>query len=195
MPSASGSTFTFNLVQNGSNCGRNQAMPESAPGMGDFPLTLGKTYTWTFTYVDGTPSGGGPGMGADTEAQSLIFQIHDIGCGNGGFALGFNNASNGAQQWAVSMPGPVYLWNGPYTPGETDTWAIQMYFSTTTSGWIKLYRDGTLVYSNNAIATASCTSNWWNFGPYKWRWEIAGGGGSSMTQVNATIENMVLVQQ
>jgi hypothetical protein len=193
-PVVSGSTFSFSLARTGTSCGRNQAMPESVPGTGDFPLTLGQTYTWSFTYVDGTNSGTGSGMGADTTASSLIFQIHDIGCGTGGLALGFNNASNGLQQWDLSNPGGVYLWTGSYSPGETDAWNLQVYLEQT-GGSINLWRNGTLVYSRNGVSTAACSRNWWNFGPYKWRWELSGGGGSSMTQVNATIENMVLMQQ
>ena len=33
------------------------------------------------------------------------------------------------------------------------------------------------------------------FGPYKWRWQLPGGGGSAMTEVNATIDGMTLTEE
>jgi hypothetical protein len=196
-PSLSGSQFTFNLKQSGTSCGRNQAQPESSAGSGEFLLANGSTYTWTFKYIDGTPSGSGPGMGSDKEAQSLIWQMHDNGggCTFTTPSLGFTNNSSGAQVWdfsALGATGSEYSWEGAYTPGESDTFQIQVYMATS-GGYMKLWRNGTQVMDLTNVETSGCsTGTWWNFGPYKWRWELSGGGGSSMSQINATIQNMTV---
>jgi hypothetical protein len=200
-----GAQLAFNLTLNGTNCGRNQVMPESSPGVGDFVLTSGATYTWTFTYVDGTPTGAGPGMGSDSEAQSLIWQLHANGGSGVTPSLGFGNAANGAQEWVLeadtlwgSSTNPDYVWTGTYTPGETDTWKITATISNTGNGAMALWRNGVEVYSVSGVNTydpTTTTGVWWNFGPYKWRWELANAGGSDMTSVNCTIDNMTLTQQ
>ena len=198
-PVNNGTSFTFNLQQNGTNCGRNQASPTDASG-NLFRLQDGRQYTWTFHYIDGTPSGTAPGMGYDRDARSLIFQVHPYGGGGPCVGLAFYNGGvvGQAQQWLLtSCSGNV--WSGSYTPGEQDDWKIVMVPSQTASGILKLYRNGTLVANINGANynnTGGGTGNpWWNFGPYKWRWELPSGGGSSLTQVNATINNMTLTEQ
>ena len=198
-PQDSGTSFTFKLVKNGTSCGRNQASPTTSSGTLS-RLTDGKTYTWTFHYIDGTPSGAQPGMGYDRDARSLIWQIHPYDGGNPCTSLNFDNGGTvGApQQWYISDCNGI-VWRGSYTPGEQDDWKIVAVISQTSSGRIQLYRNGSLVanasgptYTN---AQGGSGDPWWNFGPYKWRWELSGGGGSDLTQVNATINDMVVTQQ
>jgi hypothetical protein len=198
-PQNSGTTFTFNLVKNGTSCGRDQASPTDSSGSLS-RLTDGKTYTWSFHYIDGTPSGSGPGMGYDVDARSLIWQIHPYSGGNPCSSLNFDNGGvvGAPQKWYISNCSGI-AWRGSYTPGEQDDWKIVVLISQTSSGRIQLYRNGSLVanvtgptYTNSGGGSGN---PWWNFGPYKWRWELAGGGGSDLSQVNATIENMVVTQQ
>lgn len=161
-------------------------------------LTPGATYTWTFTYHDTAISGRGPGMGRDTDARSLIWQIHglnerDTPCTSLNFVNGPAN-TGGPQMWGL-MTCAGLVWTGSYRSGETDTFKIVARISNTSSGFTQLYRNGVLVKSISGANYHNSYGNpWWNFGPYKWRWEIAGGGGSSMYQVNATIANMTLVK-
>ena len=184
-PSVSGASFAFNLSQGaapgGGYCGRNQAQPLNSSG-GLSQLTPGQTYTWTFTYVDGTVSGAAPGMGQDCraseacgdgvtagcpgtacpgDARSTVWQIHGDGETNSPCTtLGFANGSNGVsspQVWAFYDCGtgssPIIEWTGSYTPQETDTWKITVNISDTNTGSVLLYRNGTLVYSNINIST------------------------------------------
>jgi hypothetical protein len=203
-PVQTGSSFTFALARNGKSCGRNQLLPVDAAG-DVFRLQDGQTYTWTFHYIDGTPSGSGPGMGSDAEAQSLIWQLHPY-AGNGRTpSLGFGNASNGAQEWVLlgntlwgKSTNPDYVWTGTYTPGESDDWKLTVTVSNKGAGSFALWRNGTQVYTVSGVNTYDPASNpdpWWNFGPYKWRWELDGGGGSNMTAVNCTITDMTLSKQ
>lgn len=193
-PVASGTSFTMNLQKTGNTCGRNQAEPESSVGAGWYLLTLGKQYTWTFHYIDGTTSDAAPGMGSDSYAPSLIFQIHGSsagGCGNPTVNLGFMNNSSGVQEWyfeIVQFDGHP-LWTGSYTPQETDDWKIVAKVAESGGGYTQLWRNGTEVYSGTSQSTACSTEMWWNFGPYKWPWESRSTG---MTEVNATIQNMTL---
>lgn len=194
-PVAAGTRFTFSLAQQGTNCIRNQVQPIDSSG-DSFRLTDGHQYTWTFHYIDGGP-GGGPGMGYDADARSLIFQVHPYGGGNPCVGLAFFNGGTigSPQQWLLTnCSGNV--WNGAYAPGEEDDWKLVMLVSQKADGNLKLYRNGTLV----ANASGPTYSNkhggkgdpWWNFGPYKWRWQLAGGGNSTTNHVNATIDNMTL---
>jgi hypothetical protein len=128
-PVQSGSSFTFALAQGpapgGGDCGRNQAQPLSSSG-GLSQVVPGNTYEWAFTYIDGTPSDGAPGMGldchsgkscgdgdtsgcpgtncADGDARSTVWQIHGDGESNTPCTtLGFANGSNGVsspQVWS-----------------------------------------------------------------------------------------------
>ena len=198
-PVQSGASFSFNLVQNGTNCGRNQANPVDASG-NMIRLTDGAQYTWTFHYVDGTQTGAAPGMGFDADARSLILQVHPNGGGNACFQLGFNNGGivGAPQQWYLQNCSGT-IWQGSYKPGEQDDWKIVMIVSQTSTGHVWLYRNGVKVadvagatYSN---ASGGIGDPWFNFGPYKWRWEQANGGGSTMTVVNATINNLTLTKQ
>jgi hypothetical protein len=202
-PVRTGSSFTFNLKLDGTNCGRNQAMPIGNGGSGVFILNPGKVYTWTFHYVDGTPNGGAPGMGTDRgEAQSLIWQMHNYAsCSSPqttpslGFANNGNGIGSGPQTWvwASGAGNRLYSWAGPYTPGEQDDWKIQVLVSQTAAGWEKVWRNGVLVVNMSGLPNYNCANGvWWNFGPYKWRWESPDAGGSSMTEVNATINGMTL---
>lgn len=197
-PVNSGATFSFNLVRNGTSCGRNQASPTDSSGNLS-RLTDGVQYAWTFHYSDHTPSGGSPGMGYDRDARSLIFQVHPYGGGGPCVGLAFWNGGvvGQPQKWLLtSCSGNV--WSGTYTPGEQDNFKIVMTPSQGSAGRLMLYRNGALV-ANISGANYNNTGGgnggpWWNFGPYKWRWELANGGGSSMTQVNATISNMTLTR-
>lgn len=195
-PAVSGATFNFTLSRSGTSCGRNQASPMDANG-NNSRLTDGRQYTWSFRYVDGTSAGSRPGMGYDRDARSSIFQVHAYGGGNACTGLGFYNGGvvGAAQKWYLSTCSG-YVWSGSYTAGEKDDWTIVMVPSQSSSGNVKLYRNGALVANvNGANYSNSGGGNggpWWNFGPYKWRWELANGGGSSMTQINASIQNMTL---
>ncbi len=87
------------------------------------------------------------------------------------------------------------MWTGTYTPGETDSFKIVARISEGSTGLTQLYRNGSLVASVSGANYHNSSGNpWWNFGPYKWRWELSGGGGSTMTKINATINNMTLTQ-
>lgn len=189
--------FTFTLNKSGTSCGRNQANPLTPSGS-LVRLTNGATYTWTFNYVDGKPSGAGPGMGGDSDARSLVWQIHgynepDSPCTGLIFINGTNNLGVG-QHWGFTTCAGL-VWNGTYKPGERDSFKIVARISETSSGYTALYRNGVRVASvNGANYHHSSGTPWWNFGPYKWRWEMAGGGGSDMTQVNATINNLTLTK-
>ncbi len=204
-PILSGSTFYFDLKQNGTSCMRNQILPLTAGGS-TFQLTPGATYTWTFTTIDGDPNGNPPGMGNDAgEAQSIFWQIHgndepDTPCAQLGYGNTPPNSSNGQPQLmlgdtcADSLSSP--LWTGPYTPGETDSWVIQAKISAGSDGWITYTRNGVVVGSNQGANYKESTGNpWWNVGPYKWRWGISGGGGSKMTEVQLTIVGLTLWEQ
>jgi hypothetical protein len=198
-PVNTGPTFTFTLVLNGSTCGRNQANPLRDADPADLVyLQDGGTFVWDFDYIDGTPSGAAPGMGADTDARSLIWQIHGqhelrTPC----FRLMFINGADEVsrpQMWGLSDCSGI-VWAGPYTPGERDHFRIVAKISSGPTGFVEIYRNGAFQARHaGANYHNSRGDPWWNFGPYKWRWELAGGGGSTMTQVNATIDNMVLTK-
>ncbi len=185
------------MSRSGTSCGRNQANPLTSTGS-TLRLVDGGTYTWTFNYADGKATGGGPGMGSDKDARSLIWQIHgynepDTPCTSLNFING-TTGMGGAQRWAL-MTCAGEVWSGAYTAGERDSFKIVARVSETSSGLTQLYRNGVLVASvSGANYHHSSGDPWWNFGPYKWRWELASGGGSSMTQVNATISNMTLTK-
>lgn len=171
-------------------------------------ISQGRDYTFSFHYFDGTASHSGPGMGEDKGvADSLIFQVHPInapgGVGDLGLRLNFidntDDIGDGNEHWAVYGPecsGDKIMWHGDYTPGESDNWKIQLApASYTKSGHTRVYRNDTLVleYSGANMCNPSVDGGdpWWNMGPYKWRWELPDGGGSTMTEVDATISNMV----
>lgn len=197
--SISGATVSFLMSENGTACYRDQINPE-VNGNNQI-LTDGQQYTWTFHYIDGSASDAAPGMGYDQDARSLLWQIHAYNGSNVCTALGFDNGGTiGApQQWnfANSCTGLIN-WRGTYTPGEQDDWEIQALISSTSAGWVKLYRNGTLVYSGTGPNYSGGTGGpWWNFGPYKWRWELQSGIGdlgnvTTMSTVGATFSNMVL---
>ena len=142
-------------------------------------------------------------MGVDNGvADSLIWQVHPWNCGTGtlGVRLNFidntNDIGYGNQHWGFYAPqsaGTALWWVGTYTPGEQDDFEIQLApASYTSAGVTKFYRNGVLQFTKNGANYVNCDGHtpWWNFGPYKWRWELPGGGGSAMTEVNATIDNM-----
>jgi hypothetical protein len=193
-PVEDGTKFIFTLTMNGKSCYRNQVQPLDTSGNLS-RLSDGQQYTWTFRYIDGTPKGD-QGMGYDSDARSLIFQIHPYAGGDPCAVLAFNNSdSDGRQQWILRNCDGI-VWSGSYKPGERDDWKIVILVSQTDSGYISLYRNGSLVakapgatYTN---AHGGTGDPWWNFGPYKWRWELPNAGGSGMTRVNATIDDMTM---
>ena len=138
-------------------------------------------------------------MGLDRDARSLIWQIHgynesDTPCTSLNFVNGQRNLT-GLQRWGLLTCAGL-VWTGTYTPGETDLFQILVRVSQTSSGLTQLYRNGELVASvNGANYRNSAGPPWWNFGPYKYRWELPGGGGSDLMQVNATITDMLLTKQ
>lgn len=187
-----GTEFDFTLVQNGTNCGRNQANPLTAAG-GNVMLTPGVTYTWTWHEIDGPP----PGMGPDADARSLVWQIHgyeesDSPCTSLNFINGPDQVS-GPQMWGFFTCAGL-VWSGSYTPGESDDWTIVAKISSGSDGDTKLYRNGKLQVDSPGANYHNSPTNqaWWNFGPYKWRWELPGGGGSTMTTVAQTFQSMLL---
>ena len=162
-------------------------------------LTDGATYAWEFDYIDGTSADTPPGMGPDVEAQSLIWQIHgynepDTPCTGLQFVNGDGLGAGGPQNWMLSNCAGI-VWTGPYAPGEKDHFRIVALVSSGSSGSIEFYRNGTLEGTfPGANYHNSQGDPWWNFGPYKWRWELPEAGGSNMTEVNATMNNMVFTQ-
>jgi hypothetical protein len=196
-PSLSSTTFGFTLNRSGTSCIRNQATPLASSGS-LLRLNEGSTYTWTFTYYDGKPTHSGYGMGRDSDARSLIWQIHgylesDPPCASLNFVNGPQNIT-GPQMWGLYTCAGL-VWTGTYTPGETDNWKIVARVSRYSGGYTQLYRNGVLVKSTSGANYHNSSGDpWFNFGPYKYRWELPGGGGSNMYQVNATISNMTLTQ-
>ena len=195
-PHVAGSTFTFTLVQQGAECIRNQAHPADSSGEIS-RLTDGKQYTWTFRYVDGDPKRSAGGMGYDPDARSLIWQIHPYAGGNPCVSLGFwNGGSVGdQQQWFLSnCAGNV--WSGSYHAGEVDDWKIVLLVTQNDDGYIRLYRNGTLVANAKGATYTNSHGGfgdpWWNFGPYKWRWKLPDQGGSRLAVVRATITGMTV---
>ncbi|HEX4014051.1 MAG TPA: hypothetical protein VHX17_09215 [Candidatus Cybelea sp.] len=201
-PVATGASFFFNLKQDGTNCGRNQMLPLTPSGS-LFQLTPGHVYTWVFDYIDGDANGKPPGMGNDGGvAQSVVWQIHGYNePGTPCTQLGFgntppNSAAGQPQRWLIddcgsSLSAP--FWTGPYAPQETDRFVIEAKVSAGSTGWTKLYRNGALVASSTGANYHSSPNNpWWNFGIYKWRWQLANAGGSKMTEVQNTVNNMTL---
>jgi hypothetical protein len=204
-PIVTSTTFYFDLKQDGEKCGRNQMLPLDANG-NLFRLTDGKVYTWVFDYIDGDANDRAPGMGNDNgEAQSVVWQIHgydeqDTPCAQLGFGNTPTNSSNGQpQQWVMDDCGSSLsfpFWMGPYTPQETDHFVIQALVSSGSAGWTKLWRNGALVASSSGANYKNSSGGpWWNFGIYKWRWELAGGGGSLMTEVQDAVVDLVLYEQ
>jgi len=200
-PVVSGSRFTFVLTRDGTSCGRNQANPTTDSG-GLVRLDDGQTYVWTFGFVDGAESGGGAGMGPDPgpNPEALIWQIHgyrefDTPCTSLNFVNGaYYPGQAPGQEWAfMTCKGAV--WFGRYVPGEHDDWKIVATISGSASGETKLYRNGVLVVDDRgANYHHSVGDPWWNFGPYKWRWELPDGGGSRLTRVTAIIDKMTLTR-
>ena len=145
-------------------------------------------------------------MGDDHgEAQSVVWQIHgDTESGTPCTQLGFgntptNSGSGQPQQWLIDDCGSSLsfpFWTGVYTPQETDHFVIQALIADDSSGWTKLYRNGSLVASSTGANFHPNTggSPWWNFGVYKWRWELSGGGGSLMTEVQDAVNGMTLYE-
>ena len=194
-PVQNGSEFRFTLVQQGTECGRNQANPVDAGG-GLILLTPGATYAWTWHEIDGPP----PGMGRDAQAESLIWQIHGLHephtpCARLGFINGPDQVST-PQMWGFFTCGSnresTLVWSGAYTPGESDDWKIVARISAGADGWIELWRNGVKQGHWPGANFHDATQCWWNFGPYKWRWLLAGEGGSSMTTVSQTFQDMTL---
>lgn len=196
-PVLSAATFAFTLNRSGTTCSRNQVNPlNSSDSLSR--LVDGATYTWAFDYYDGKSNDTGPGMGLDRDARSLIWQIHgymesDSPCTGLVFVNGPQNVG-GPQMWGLYTCAGL-VWTGTYHAGERDTFKIVARLSETSSGYTRLYRNGVLVASvTGANYHNSYGEPWWNFGPYKWRWQLAGGGGSNMYQVNATITGMTLTK-
>lgn len=195
-PVQNGREFRFTLVQAGTGCGRNQANPLDRDG-GMFLLAPGKTYTWTWHETDGPP----PGMGRDAQAESLVWQIHGLTephtpCARLGFINGPDQVS-APQMWGFftcsgSSTESTLVWSGAYVPGESDDWKITARISNGADGWVELWRNGVKQGRWTGATFHNAEQCWWNFGPYKWRWLLAGEGGSTMTTVSQTFQGMTL---
>jgi hypothetical protein len=199
-PVVSGSSFTFNLVRNGTSCGRNQAQPLNSSGT-LVQLNEGQQYTFTFTYIDGTPSGAAPGMGYDNDARALIFQTHPYGGGNPEISIGFNNGgvignpqllTLSCVDCAGANPNTYTVWTKPYTPQEVDNFKLVMLVSDTSAGSMHLYDNGVDegTFHGANYGSGGTGGPWFNFGPYKSQWE--GSTSSSLSVVNATINGMTV---
>ena len=203
-PTVSGAVYAMTLVQSGTTCYRNQTMP-AASGQTAY-LTSGSTYQWTFIYRD-TPYG----MGPDSDARALIWQIHPNTCScTPCTTLNFINGPNGVsspQYWGVYNcvhgSANTIVYSTPYVQGASVVWKFVVKISDpqgTANGAETVWKDGVQVYSATNIVTMCCATStspfpqWWNFGPYKWRWESAGGGGSTLIKVGATIDSMTLTK-
>lgn len=201
-PVQNGTKFYFDLKINGTSCGRNQLVPEASSG-DVIRLAEGQTYTWTFRYIDGNQSDQPPGMGLDTgpDPESNVWQIHgydemDSPCTGLSFVNGaYYPGQPDGQEWTLSTCNGN-VWFGPYTPQEKDNWKVVATISKDNAlGETKLYRNGVLQVDDHGANYHNSTGDpWWNYGIYKWRWEQPGGGGSNMTEVQMTVNNMTLSQ-
>jgi hypothetical protein len=196
-PVQSGTTFTMTLTRDGNNCNRNQATPLLGQTGGLVFLTPGIQYTWTWHEVDGLVGLPVLGMGPDTDARSLVWQIHgldepDSPCTE----LAFYN--NPAQTRAFTVCG-ITIKTLPYTPTESDDWKVVAIVCDKTScppgisPETKLYRNNVLMvdYVGQNAHNGKNHKYWWNFGPYKWPWSDGTYTGS-MTFVSQTFSNMKL---
>ena len=185
-------SFSQGPAPGGGHCGRNQANPID-PSTGNISrLNYGQQYTWTFHYIDGTPSGG-PGMGYDRDARSLIWQIAPYATGSTCTQFWLDNGGyvGNPEQWDFKVCGNT-VWSGPYKAGEQDDFKIVVVPSESSSGKVTVYRNGVKMgeYDGPNVVGSSGTP-WWNFGPYKWIWESSPND-SSMKTVGATFQNMTL---
>ena len=195
-PVQSGSRFVMAFSQGhapgGGRCGRNQANPLEANTGNVVRLDYGRQYTWTFVYIDGTP-GGGPGMGYDRDARSLIWQIAPYVTGSDCTQLWLDNGGvvGHPEEWDLKVCGRT-VYHGKYTPDERDDFKIVVVPSEGDSGRLTFYRNGTKVgeYHGQNVAGSS-GAPWWNFGPYKWVWEEYPNH-STMRTAGATFESMQL---
>ncbi|GAC1607118.1 MAG: hypothetical protein NVS3B3_09270 [Aquirhabdus sp.] len=201
-PVQDGASFTFSLryAADGS-CGRNQAQPIDPVTNDVLRLQVDHQATFSFHYIDGKPDGSGPGMGYDKDARSLVWQMHPYGGGGPqcgiGLLLSNGGQIGGAQVWQINNCNGV-IWTGDYTPGEVDDWIIVVGVSPTSKGYLQLYRNGTQVASASGATFGGGNGDpWFNFGPYKWRWDSDTSPicCSSMVEVNATIQNMRVTQE
>lgn len=191
-PVLAGTTFTFALAIDGTNCIRNQVDPLDPDGS-TLLLTNGRVYTWTWHETDGPP----PGMGPDADARSLVWQIHgyierDSPCTGLTFINGPDQVSK-PQLWGFSTCAGL-VWSGAYTPGESDDWKVVALISSSSDGWTELWRNGRLQghWKGANFHNSATNQAWFNFGPYKYRWSLAAAGGSSMSSVAQTISGMAL---
>lgn len=201
-PVQTGTTLVMNLTKQGRHCDRNQATALRGTTGELLFLTLGKQYTWTWHEVDGKIDASAPGMGADTYADSLVWEIHGLGerdapCAQLGF---YNDGGQGGQQrWHLTTcSNPSTVWTGTYTPGETDDWKIVATICDNkcpagASPDTKLYRNGVLQVHDTGWNAHHGTHHkyWWTFGPDKWPWKDASYHGN-MTAVNQTFTGMKL---
>ena len=189
VPVQTGNVFTFSLCRTASSADATKPTPYAADG-NLVLMNPGETYTWKWKEIDG-PS---PGMGPDAEAESLVWQIHGLNephtpCTSLNFQNGTNDIPPGPQMWAFRTCAGI-VWTGAYTPGETDHWKIKVTLALDATGVATLWRNGTLQGTWHGATFHDATQAFWNFGPYKWRWELPGEGGSTMTEVNQTYVGM-----
>ncbi len=131
MPRVRGTQMLFTLIEDTERIFMRQERSKPFNSSGELlRLEQGRTYTFSFHYVDGTPGGSAPGMGGDADARSLIWQIHGYPeFGTPCTTLNFFNGGKigGPQQWALgtcnargeSLMGKVQpVWTGTYTPGR-----------------------------------------------------------------------------
>jgi Polysaccharide lyase len=182
-PTATSAEFV--LVKN-AGCMRNQLNPIGNGGSGVFLLDAGQTYTWSFQTVTHM------GIDVGKYTQRLVWQIHDYACGLSPITvLGIQNLAGGenGQTWYLgSGNGTETL---PYVEGATDTWKITVLISSTGTGHIQAWHNGTQ-FADGSGKTFTCGAKpWFNFGPYMWNW-TNGNTVSSLAQVEIRFNYMRL---
>jgi hypothetical protein len=210
-PAVSGQNASFTLVRDtnqsdtsypgGSACYRNSMHPLDPNTGGDFYLTLGSRYTFTFqtvvtlngNYVYELP--GGP-IGHESDLPGFVWQTHGEN-GDPCDALVLDNTARGYTAgdtqyghpqagglpvWAFyscdpgesDFTGPAYDSPDTIHDGQVDNWQIDITAQLVgqSGGYITVHRNGTVVYgAPSSVCEAGQPSCWWNFGPYLFNWE------------------------
>lgn len=155
----------------------------------------------------GSSSSGCPGgSGCPGDARSLIWQIHPNVCScTPVTTLNFINGTNqvsSPQKWGFFDGGTTGAqtleYTRAYTEGETVVFAIKVKQSNpqgTANGAVTLWVNNVQVYNKSGVVTStgatdsSPTTQWWNFGPYKWIWENSPND-SFLSEIQMEIDGM-----